>query len=416
MNYLSPVCLLRATAMAAFCFLFSVAASAHETDTVAITDSILQSTAKAKNIHRIELQITPSAILHTNPYLKGNNPEMRHMNHDWTYHLKYAFMPPERSYEANAYSGVYQGIGVAWHHLNPQLGNPVSVYLYQGAHLARLAHRLWLNYEWNLGLAMGWNPYDAVNNPDNKCIGSKVTAYIDADIYLNWRLSDHFDLNTGLSLSHFSNGNTALPNYGLNTLGLKVGLAYYVNRTEKSAEKANKQYLKPFRHHFTYDLILFGAWRQRGTDSGGDMFILPQKYGVVGFNFNPMYGINRWLKAGVSLDGVYDHSSNLYYDPSAATDDDGNSSYGYVAPSASEQMALGLSARAEFTMPYFSINLGVGHNMVNAHREFAGWYQTLALKLHVTPRLLLHIGYSLYNCKTPNHLMLGMGWRFGKLK
>ncbi len=62
------------------------------------------------------------------------------------------------------------------------------------------------------------------------------------------------------------------------------------------------------------------------------------------------------MNVGVSLDGVYDRSANYPYED-----------YGYpptfppamslYRPSASSQMALGLSARLEVVMPYFTINL-----------------------------------------------------------
>ena len=75
-------------------------------------------------------------------------------------------------------------------------------------------------------------------------------------------------------------------------------------------------------------------------------------------------------------------------------------------------MSLGLSARAEFVMPYFTIDAGIGKNIINAHAELKGWYQTLALKVDVAHSVFLNIGYSLYDFKTPNHLMLGVGYHF----
>lgn len=86
---------------------------------------------KSKIIHRIELDVVPSTILHTNTYLKGDNIEKRTMNHAFTTRLKYAFQPPTTSQQAQMYKGVYQGIGVAYHNFNPQLGNPLSVFFFR---------------------------------------------------------------------------------------------------------------------------------------------------------------------------------------------------------------------------------------------------------------------------------------------
>ena len=360
------------------------------------------SSATRHFVHQLMFDYRPGAILHTNDFLRGKNPEVRTMNHDMGYYLKYAFSAPEGSEQARIYRDTYQGIGIGWNEFNPQLGNPVSVFLLQGARIASLSNRLALNYEWNLGLTFGWKPYDEIDNPDNKLIGSSVTAYIGFDLYLRWIASRHVDLNFGLNVTHYSNGNTQFPNLGLNTAALRIGAAYYINRHSPRLLYRHEA-MPAVSHDITYDLILYGAWHQRGYYmSDGEAYILPGTYAVAGFNFNPMYRFNHWLKAGLSLDGTYDRGANV--------------DLAGVAPeSVWRQMALGASARVEFCMPYFAINFGIGSNFVNATDNFHGIYELLALKLNLTHRFLLHIGYCLNDFHRPKHLMLGVGWRFGHL-
>ena len=377
---------------------------AHEADN--------DTTATRQYVHQIEFNYKPGAILHTNDFLRGNNPEVRTMNHNMSYHLKYAFSAPEQSREARIYRDSYQGIGVSYNDFNHQLGNPVNVYLLQGARIASLGSRVSLNYEWNLGLAFGWHPYDEESNPDNRVIGSKVTAYIGLDFYTRWILSRHVDLKFGIGAAHYSNGNTQYPNLGLNTAQLSIGAAYYINRHANRLLYRHEQ-LPSVDHHITYDLILFGAWRQRGVYEDGYPYALNGKAAVVGFNLNPMYNLNHWLRLGASLDGIYDRTANLHYDDNSPVNEYNDC---YQRPATSKQMTLGVSARVEFTMPYFDINFGMGRNFLNAHNEFGGFYEVLALKAHITRRTMLHIGYSLKDFHTPKHLMLGLGWRFGRVK
>ena len=49
-------------------------------------------------IHRIEVEVVPGRLLHTNDFLKGFNTEVRTMNHSFVARLKYAFAPPELSW------------------------------------------------------------------------------------------------------------------------------------------------------------------------------------------------------------------------------------------------------------------------------------------------------------------------------
>lgn len=380
---------------------------------VAQTADTLTDNASGRTIHKIEIEALPSVVLHTNEYLRGINSERRTMNHAFSARLKYAFQAAPSSLEAKIYKGTYQGVGVAYHDFNPQLSNPISIFIYQGSKIASIAKRISFNYEWNLGLTFGWKPYDHDTNPENRVIGSRVTAYIDADFYFNWMISRWLDLNVGLSLTHFSNGNTKFPNAGLNILGSKVGFAYYIHR-DISTPVANHHVVPPFQRHICYNLVMYGAWRRRGvySDDGQRAYALPGAYGVCGFNFNPMYNINHWLNAGVSLDGVYDHSANLKVKEQIIPLGH-NEYYGtFIAPSLSKQIALGFSGRAEFVMPYFTINVGIGTNFINGKKDFKGIYELLALKLNMTRNMFLHIGYSLNDFKDPNHLMLGLGYRF----
>ena len=379
----------------------------------------------SRTVHRLEAEVIDGAVLHTNRFLEGYNPEVRTMNQYFTLKAKHAFMPAPGSEQAHIYKGVYQGAGLAYHHLNPQIGNPVSLYLFQGATIATLSRRLSLNYEWDFGVAYGWKSFAGGERPDNRVIGSKMTAYMDVDLYLRWMLSRQFDLNLGWTVSHFSNANTSLPNAGLNTTALKISVAYFLNRPEKERDLGP---LPSFRRHWSTDLVLFGAWKRKGFENSLGAYTLPDTYGVIGATVNPMYNLNHWFNVGASLDMYYDHSAKLTLDDSktsstaetkqdgdAATEQTPNVELGdlIVYPAWYRQVTAGLSVRGEFVMPYFAINFGIGHNFINAgSAPFKGFYEILALKVSVSQKLFLHIGYSLYDFHHPNNLMLGVGYRF----
>lgn len=369
-------------------------------------------------VHRIEVEAVPGVILHTNKFLRGSNPEVRTMNHSFVARLKYAFMPPPDSWQAQVYKGVYQGAGLAFHDFNPQLGNPVSAYIFQGATIKTLTRRLSFNYEWDFGLTYGWKPYDRDSHPDNHVIGSKMTAYIDAGLYLRWMLSKRWDLNAGATVTHYSNGNTAMPNAGLNVLGAKVSLAYYINRNHGDRSRDSLQRRDhgpvPMIHHGWHtDVTLYGAWKRKGVDTSEGAYAIPGVFGVAGFNVNPMYVVNPWLNVGASLDAQYDHGSNITIDEEALIEPFWNGSEENIhIPAWYRQVAVGVSARAEFVMPYFTINFGIGHNFLNVQTSsFKGFYEVLALKIAMSRQLYLHIGYSIYDFYYPNNLMLGFGYR-----
>lgn len=366
-------------------------------------------------MHRIGAEFRPEYIFPTNPFVEGENRAGQPIDLSLSGHLRYSFQFRPGSIPDQIYGGAYQGIGAAYYDFgNPdELGNPIAVYLFQGARIARISPRLSFNYEWNFGLSFGWKPYDAQMNPANIMMGSKINAYINADFYLNVTLTRELDFSAGLSMTHFSNGNTKFPNAGLNSIGMKFGLLYCFGRADDPLVKPRRPLLAPdFPRHFSYDLVLFGSWRRKGVEVGDKQYASPNAYGVAGFNFATMYNFGYKFRAGLSLDGVYDGSANVYTEDYIVEVGGRDPGYTFYTPSIDRQIALGISGRAEFVMPYFTVGIGLGVNVLHKGGDLKSFYQMLTLKIAATRRTFVHIGYCLKDFQTPNYLMLGVGFRF----
>lgn len=361
-------------------------------------------------IHKFSVEYRPAYIIPTSSFLEGDNATGKLIRNSYSTHFRYAFQAHPNTCTDLIYGGVYQGIGFAYYSFDEseQIGNPLALYLFQGARIAKLEEILSLNYEWNFGISSRWKPYDYNLNYYNKVIGSKFNAYLNVNLYLKWKLSRHFDLNTGVELSHFSNGNTKFPNGGLNTVGAKIGLVYNLNRGDGTISSSFYPTSVPkFTRHISYDLALFGSWRRKGVDFGDGQVASPKAYTVLGFNFAPMYNLGYKSRLGISLDGVYDGSANVYtVDYISGTEQE------FFSPSLSKQLALGVSGRFEYVMPYFSVNIGLGVNVLHKGGDLKGLYQILALKTDITRNTYIHIGYCLQDFHDPNYLMLGIGFRF----
>lgn len=362
-------------------------------------------------VHGIGLELRPEYVCPTNPFLAGDNLARQPIDLSLAAHLRYSFRFQPGSRPDRIYGGAYQGIGFSYYSFEnrEELGTPVAFYIFQGARIARISRRLSFNYEWNFGLSFGWKPYDAQMNPANIMMGSKINAYINADFYLNVTLTRELDFSAGLSMTHFSNGNTKFPNAGLNAVGLRAGLTYNFGR--KSSEMAPRTVCPAFPRHFSYDLTFFGSWRRKGIEVGDKQYAAPDAYTVLGFNFASMYNFGYKFRAGVSLDGVYDSSANVAI-ADQIVEMGSSADLTVEKPGVDRQLALGVSARAEFVMPYFNIGVGLGTNFLHKGGDLKAFYQMLTLKVAVTRSSYVHIGYSLRDFHMPNFLMLGVGYRF----
>ncbi len=379
----------------------------------------------SKVTHRVGVNVRPSYILPTHSFFRGDNELGKRLDKSGSAHLQYSFSFPSDSRYGKLYPTAYQGIGVAFNTFfdHKEIGDPAAVYVFQGARLAQISPTLSLDYEWNFGVSFGWHPYDpyadlhSYANEYNVVVGSRVNAYINFGILLSWKPVDNWTLSAGIDLTHFSNGNTSYPNAGVNTVGGRIGVSRSFgpeNKKFRTSASAVNEYASlnssRFADRMTYDILLYGAGRAKGLMWNDSPYIAEGKFGILGLNISPLYRVNKFFRAGLSLDVQYDESANVG-EHVAGIGDDGN--IRFYRPPLNEQLGVGLSIRAEFVMPIFSVNIGFGRNVIYKGDELKGFYQTLALKTDLYRNLFLHIGYKLHDFHDPNNLMLGLGWRFG---
>lgn len=376
-------------------------------------DDSLSFRRRHRFVHGVEMEFRPEYIFPSHPFLRGDNPENKLIRDASSVHLKYSLRYRPGSIDERIYGGVYQGIGFGRYFFGEpeQLGNPIVFYLFQGARIVRILPWLSMNYEWNFGLSTGWKPYDAVYNEYNKMLGSGINAYINTNFYLYWKLTSRLSLTSGITLAHFSNGNTSFPNAGLNTIGVKIGLNYNFYRKEDRVSEAvaGKVSVPVLHPHISYDFVFFGSWRRKGIDVYEGQVPSPEAYPVFGINFNPMYNLNYKLRLGVSLDGVYDGSANISLRDGMVPGNIEKSDI--LRPSLGKQFALGFSGRVEYVMPFFTVGIGMGTNVIG-EGDLKSFYQLLILKIALSRETFLHVGYNLKDFHEPNFLMLGVGFRF----
>ena len=365
--------------------------------------------------HYAELDFRPGFIFQTHDFFRGDNYDMKPIRTSLSAGAKYGFSQPESTAATAAFGKSVQGIGVAYNSfLEPSaLGNPVAVYAFQSAPVWTILGTVSLDYEWNFGMSFGWKPYDEATNPKNHIIGTKINAYLNAGLNLDWKLTDNVGLLTGVTFSHYSNGNTGIPNCGLNTVAFNMGIAYKFGKS--AAGNTEKAVIPEYERHVSYDIVMFGSFRRKGVETDNGTIISGDRYGVGGINFNPMYNFNYRLRAGLSLDATYDSSAGMKSGDVICSIGGECGKPELTQAPVKKRFSLGASARVEYVMPYFSINAGIGYNFLAGTSDQRNLYQVLALKMAITRSTYLHIGYCLRDFKDPNYLMLGVGFRLHDL-
>ncbi len=82
------------------------------------------------------------------------------------------------------------------------------------------------------GLSYMTQPYQAVENRNNRAIGSRINNFIYLGFHTNWTIHPQWKISTGLTFTHNSNAAYSSPNLGINLPAISVGMEHYFDKIE----------------------------------------------------------------------------------------------------------------------------------------------------------------------------------------
>ena len=152
--------------------------------------------------------------------------------------VRFGWQPSNESSWSNPYG--FASYGVGWYSGfigNPQVfGNPNALYGFMNFHLSRYNKKNVMELTPAFGLTYGLEPFDSETNPLNDAIGARMAVYFNLHYGGAYRLNREMDLLYGIDFTHFSNGRSYQPNYGLNMLGINVGIRYHYNADQRKVD------------------------------------------------------------------------------------------------------------------------------------------------------------------------------------
>lgn len=145
--------------------------------------------------------------------------------------VRYAWQPSKADSWSNPYG--FSSYGVGWYSGfvgDPQVfGKPNALYGFINFPLSKPNKKNIIELNPAFGLTYNLTPYDSETNAINDAIGSRMAVYFGLHIGAALRLSRSVDMTYGIDFTHFSNGRTSVPNYGLNMFGVNLGFRHYYN-------------------------------------------------------------------------------------------------------------------------------------------------------------------------------------------
>lgn len=157
------------------------------------------------------------------------------------------------------------------------------------------------------GLGIAWfsKPYDAVSNPENLVIGSRLANMTQITLEWNRYIGDHVLIRAGGSFTHCSGAHLTVPNIGANLPAVTIGIAFQPNHFTKDLFR--KRIKIPFRQTSFGVHLISGFHEFPGTIRPAD----GPKYIVYGIGVN---GSKSWSTRGKASAGVNVHYYTAYAD------------------------------------------------------------------------------------------------------
>jgi hypothetical protein len=152
------------------------------------------------------------------------------------FELDYVYKPAPQNTWLDGYHCPETGIAFFNAYLNnpAQLGSEYGIYPFINFHLkSSFSEGLYFR----VGIGMAYLPtiFNAFDNHKNDVIGSHLNAMVNVRLNYHIYLSDNIRLETGLGLTHCSNGAFQTPNLGINLITANTGLSYCINGGKRSA-------------------------------------------------------------------------------------------------------------------------------------------------------------------------------------
>ncbi len=193
----------------------------------------------------------------------------------------------------------YSGMGY-----NPYLGQAFALMPFINFPLYKHGN-FTFGFRFALGAGYLTERFDRLKNYKNLAIGSHLNAAVNMMFEVRYRINYALTVSGGISLQHFSNGSLKLPNYGINTPLVNVGIAY---RPWKENSYIGDRFYPPVE---PYEAIV----RRSIHFNIGALIGYKNMQAVVGENYlvyhlfeNTMYQVSRKSQVGLGLDLSYDPS------------------------------------------------------------------------------------------------------------
>jgi hypothetical protein len=218
----------------------------------------------------------------------------------YSFDLSLSFPTYGRDFWEKLYNYPRTGVGYSFWSLgnNEVLGKANALYGFLSIPFLKRSEKISFSSQVSAGGVYLTRIFDVYNNHLNRASGSHLNIYFHFGIDGKIRLFPCSEIVIEAGITHFSNGKTRSPNYGINEGSVSLGLNYFFN---KGTTNGMEPEIPVIGKRYTHSLIYSAGSKVYDNLSG-------KKYFISSMTYNLDRNLNHRRKIGIGADFFYDGS------------------------------------------------------------------------------------------------------------
>jgi hypothetical protein len=247
----------------------------------------------------------------------------------------------------------------------------------------------------SLGVVYAQKIYHRTENYRNTLFGSHLNAAFGFGLENAFNLSKSFALSTGIDFFHYSNGETTLPNDGINIGNVFVSAGYrFRSRTIPVTPDNNSG----FRKSGHVSIVPVFGWKDLSP-------VKSKRYFTAALSAEYSYNLTRIQNVGAGMALFYDGSVKELYDEDAANGEDIGRPYRQLTP--------GLYLIHDLNLFPVVINIQAGYYLVDdLIKTRSRFFNRFGLRYFISERYFINITHKSHFFFKGDNLEWGIGYIF----
>ncbi len=257
------------------------------------------------------------------------------------------------------------------------VGNPFAFYGFYNTPIATVGR---FAFSTDLSVGLSYTPivHDPVTNPYNDVVASHLNLFFGFKLNMDVSLTNRLDMNLGYGLTHHSNGRIHMPQKGVNTWGLSLGMRYMLVEPVERIYTEPPEYTPKGEVQF---MAAVGTVEEKPLNQTN-----PNRYFNTSVTVDYAYKFNPRMAITLGLDWFYDGSTAL--------------AIGSVPPenvTNYEKMYLGTHLGYQQTIDRITLMFNLGTYFVQHTQDRGFWFARGGGRLRLTDRMYVHVAIKTKN-------------------